>query len=119
MQTHEYFVLKRYKPPYSQDEYDNELNAFHFISNQSIERQSLESFIGFYGSYVHDRMCNIVLEYANEGTLEDMFQKTPPPETVPQRLQILTSLFGLVNALKILHATQMRSPDNTVYTYLG
>ena len=112
-------MLKTYELPFSEVEYYNELNTFHFISNKSIEREASEAFIGFYGSYVHDRTCYVVLEYADQGTLEDMFQRLPPPESVQQTIHLWRSLFGLVNALKTLHTTQARSPDNKLYTYSG
>ena len=117
--NHEYFVLKRYEPSYSDDAYRNELKTFHFISNQSMEREASETFIGFYGSYVHNRICYVVLEYADHGTLEDMFQELAPPKTVQQITCMWRSLFGLVTALKTLHMTTARSPDNQLYTYAG
>ena len=112
-------MLKRYELQSSQDDYDTELETFRFLSNRSIKRESQDIFIGFYGSFLHGRFCNVILEHADEGTLEDMFKKSDPPKTRSEQVHLWKSVFGLVKALKILHSTELNSPDNTTYTYTG
>jgi len=59
--------------------------------------------IGFYGSYRHGNAFHIILEYANEGTLEDFLQKVTPP-TNPHDIYVLwRNMLQLLCALTVLH----------------
>ena len=59
--------------------------------------------IGFYGSYRHGESCNLILEYANEGTLEDYLQKCSPPTAGPDIYKFWSGLLGLIKALEAIH----------------
>jgi hypothetical protein len=59
--------------------------------------------IGFYGSYRHGESCNLILEYANEGTLEDYLHKYVPPTAGPDIYQFWKGLLGLIKALEAIH----------------
>lgn len=59
--------------------------------------------IGFYGSYKHGKTWNIILEYANEKTLEDYFTKDRTPRTGPGIYDFWESLLSLNRALEGMH----------------
>lgn len=65
-----------------------------------------KSIIGFHGSYVQDGSYNILLEYADRGTLEDYLQKTPPPTTGEDIIKFWSALFKVIQALHLIHNVQ-------------
>ena len=93
------FILKTYQ---GQNEaakyYKNEVDAF-----RKIRRMSDASIISFYGSYIHGSKYNIILEYADKGTLEEYFRETSPPSKGEDIINFWNSLFKIIQALKIIH----------------
>lgn len=69
------FVLKTYLGREAEKYYKSETEAFKKLKHQ-VDASDL---IGFYGSYRQGNSYNIILEYANEGTLEDYFRNMEPP----------------------------------------
>ncbi len=65
-----------------------------------------KSIIGFYGSYVQDGSYNVLLEYADRGTLEDYLQSTPPPTTGEDIFKFWSALFNIIQALHLIHNVQ-------------
>ena len=59
--------------------------------------------IGFYGSYKHGESWNIILEYANEKTLEDCFSKHTMPRTGLRIYEFWEGLLSLNRALERIH----------------
>ncbi len=87
-------MLKRYM---SKIEYRQE------VKNFSNSKHS-ESIIKFHGSYSHGNDYNILLEYADKGSLEDYFQKQTPPSRGGDIIKFWDSLFRLIKALKAIHS---------------
>ncbi|XTI93229.1 kinase-like protein [Cenococcum geophilum] len=94
------FVLKIFKPNDLEDSYRKEVQAFVALRTNTARNPSM---IGFYGSYRHGESCNLILEYANEGTLEDYLQKCSPPTTGPDIYKFWSGLLGLIKALEAIH----------------
>jgi serine/threonine protein kinase len=61
------------------------------------------SIIGFYGSYAHGQTFNVILEYANEGTLEDYFANVPPPSTSRDIYTFWKGILPVLRGLEQLH----------------
>lgn len=71
--------------------------------NKTIKDDKDDCIIRFYGSYKHGTTFHIILEYANEGTLEDFFQKGAPP-TNPHNIYVFwRNILQLLCALITLH----------------
>jgi serine/threonine protein kinase len=87
-------MVKRY---IKKDEYRQE------VKNFSSSRHS-ESIIRFHGSYIHGDSYNILLEFADKGSLEEYFQKQTPPSRGRDIIKFWDSLFQLIKALKTIHS---------------
>lgn len=59
--------------------------------------------IGYYGSFMQENRFNIILEYADQGTLEQYFKKVPPPTTPEDIIQFWEGMFMLLEALMRIH----------------
>ena len=99
------FVLKQY---HCGDEakvyYENERSAFRNLNSYTSGRDE-PSIIRCHGGYVQGKFHNILLEYANLGTLEDYFRRQPP-QTPEEILDLWTKLLDLITALKRIHALE-------------
>lgn len=87
-------MLKRYV---SKDEYRQE------VKNFSNSKHS-ESIMRFHGSYTHGSDYNILLEFADKGSLEEYFQNQTPPSRGGDIIKFWDSLFQLIKALKAIHS---------------
>jgi len=73
------------------------------VKNFSTSRHS-ESIIRFHGSYIHGDSYNILLEYADKGSLEEYFQKQTPPSRGRDIIKFWDGLFQLIKALIAIHS---------------
>jgi serine/threonine protein kinase len=73
------------------------------IKNFSSSKHS-ESIIKFHGSYTHGNDFNILLEYADKGTLEEYFQRQTPPNRSGDIIKFWDGLFQLIKAVKTIHS---------------
>jgi len=64
--------------------------------------------IGFCGSFTQGDTFNVLLEYANGGTLEDFLQKHEPPTNAEDIYKFWSAIFNLTKAIESIHAV---SPD--------
>lgn len=80
--------------------YQAELDAFLHLRH--VEKPE-SSMIGFYGSYLHGSTFNIILEYANGGTLEDYFRNIPPPVDGKDIFHVWSGLLQVWKALWTVH----------------
>jgi hypothetical protein len=93
-------VLKTYHTSDAARYYKSEVDAFRrLMSNRARE----SNMIGFYGSYVLDGTYNILLEYANKGTLEQYFMSTDPPSTGEDIIAFWRGIFNVIRALVKIH----------------
>jgi len=69
------------------------------------------SIIGLHGSFVQNDTYNLVLEYANKGTLEDYFRTTAPPYSGDDVIKFWRGLFSVLYALKVIHEAPYGDPD--------
>ena len=96
------YVLKVYNSQGTEKQRKNEVEGF--VNVRSAMTGNYEpSIIGFYGSYKHGETQNVILEYANEGTLEDYFKQHPTPCTGPEIYSFWRSLLSLNRALDGIH----------------
>ncbi len=68
------FVLKMYFTDNAKRYYHNEIMAFYRL-------RSTPNIIDFYGSYIHGDSFNVLLEFADKGSLERYFKKEPELKT--------------------------------------
>jgi serine/threonine protein kinase len=65
-----------------------------------------DSIIKYYGSYTHGNEFNILLEYADKGTLEEYFQTESPPSRGGDIIKFWENLFQLIKGLKAIHSVR-------------
>jgi len=68
--------------------------------------------IGYHGSYVPSGVYNIILEYADGGDLEQMFQKLPQLVNGYDVLEFWNGLLDVISALVAVHDLLIREDDN-------
>lgn len=96
------YVLKTYNTKDADKYYANEVDAFMKLSKKGVD----ENLIKLLGSYKQGDTYNILLEYADRGTLEDFFQTTPPPSLGEEIIVFWSRLFNVIKALQRIHATE-------------
>ncbi|RFU24317.1 hypothetical protein B7463_g12025, partial [Scytalidium lignicola] len=105
------FTLKRYPSKESRAQYEEEVNGFRSVRN-------VDSIIKFYGSFSHGDECNILLEYADRGSLEEYFKNEQPPSRAIDIIKFWASLFQLIKGLKAIHSVREGhldvNPDSVV-----
>ncbi|KAF2191005.1 hypothetical protein K469DRAFT_746459 [Zopfia rhizophila CBS 207.26] len=94
------FVLKTYSTEDAKKYYSNEVNAFKRLMHRNkVER----NMITFYGSFRQGRTYNILLEYANKGTLVDFFEETRPPIKEADITKFWSNLLEIIKPLQRIH----------------
>jgi serine/threonine protein kinase len=97
------FVLKEYFTSNAKQIYKAEVNAFRRLGPAS-------SIIAFRGSFIRGDSFNVLLEYADKGSLEDYFRTVQPPADGEQIIQFWEALSEIVGALMKIHGVK---PDDT------
>lgn len=90
-------MLKRYPTKEGEADYTKEVNGFRSVKHA-------DSIIKFYGSYIHGSDRNVLLEYADRGSLEYFFRKETPPSHGGEIIKFWEGLFSLINGLKAIHS---------------
>ncbi|CAG8949741.1 hypothetical protein HYFRA_00004061 [Hymenoscyphus fraxineus] len=91
------FVLRTYFRTSGDNLYKQELNVFRSFKNA-------DGIIRFYGSYIQGDSMNIILEYADRGSLEDYLRAETPPSRGMDIIRFWDSMFQLIEALKTVHS---------------
>jgi hypothetical protein len=63
--------------------------------------------INFFGSFVHGSYYNLLLEYADQGNLEEYFHGVRAPSKVEDITSFWTELFRLIESLVGIHNVQI------------
>ncbi|TVY33614.1 Serine/threonine-protein kinase [Lachnellula subtilissima] len=93
------FVLKQFSTKDAERYYQTEVAAFGKLRcNPNI--------IGFYGNFTRGDSYNILLEYADEGTLESYFEKQAPPRDGEEVIKFWERLFKIIDALRGVHEVE-------------
>ncbi len=79
--------------------YNQKINGFRSV------RQA-DSIIKFYGSYIHGDNYNILLEFADKGSLEEYFRRESPPSRGGDIIKFWEGLFQLIKGLKAIHSAR-------------
>ncbi|KAF4628548.1 hypothetical protein G7Y89_g9603 [Cudoniella acicularis] len=98
------FVLKTYFTSDAKVYYDNEVTAFRRLgSNPNI--------IGFCGSFIRGKTFNVLLEYADKGTLEQFFKREKVPTDGGEVIQFWERMFKVIDALECIHEVVPSLPN--------
>lgn len=93
------FVLKRYRTKDADKYFFNEVGAFRKLRNAGRH----PNIIGFHGCFIHNGTYNVILEFADQGTLEEYFARTAPPTSGEDIIAFWRGIFGIIGALLSIH----------------
>ena len=96
------FVMKTYREAEAENNYKTERNAhmkLRWNGNPS------PHIIACYGGFVHGNSYNLILEYADGGTLESFMRKTKPPSTIKDVLFFWDRLSDITHGIMCIHQT--------------
>lgn len=96
------FIIKTYDwhNLLSADAYRNELNAFQTLG---LNEEAFRHIVKFYGSFTQEESRNVILEYADQGTLEDYYQRIKNPMEEHDTTDFWEHFFNLARGLAQIH----------------
>jgi serine/threonine protein kinase len=94
-------VFKEYQFQDSQKPWEKEVNIFNLVNN------TCENLVRQLGSFSQNDKFVIVLEYANGGTLLDIFQANHLPRNLTRMKEFWRNLMRLLFALDKLHSLRI------------
>ncbi|KAL9620221.1 MAG: hypothetical protein Q9160_005230 [Pyrenula sp. 1 TL-2023] len=94
------YVVKSYHRPDAETYFKAEVDAFRKLNEAA---RPAPNVVGFYGAFMQNGSFNIILQYANIGTLEDYFAAARPPKLGEDILNLWRNLFKLNDALIDIH----------------
>ncbi len=97
------YVIKSYRTPDAEIYYNTELSA---LKKLRYDEQPAPNIIEFYANFQYGGTYNIVLEYADLGTLEDYMQETPPPFSASHQMLFWRNLLDLGYGLLTIHGKE-------------
>jgi serine/threonine protein kinase len=100
------FVLKTYTTPSAPKDYETEKKAYQKLAERDVDKRYI---VNFYGNFTHGGTHNIIMERADEGSLEDYFQKHTPPSESEHIRQFWENLFHILIALQSIHHVEQTS----------
>lgn len=97
----------------SEQFYEKEQRNFYLLLDQ-VSRDRYPGLIGFYGSFRHGNSINMLLEYANGGTLEEYFREYPPPSRGVEIIDFWEGLSEVVKGLHTIHFVEQEYGEEKV-----
>jgi hypothetical protein len=101
------FALKTYKNPDAESYYEKEVEAFRLLRPRLGSEDP--NIIHFYGSYTQNGTYNVILDFADQGNLEQYFQDVLPPTSGRDIVNFWDSLCGVLKALVHIHAVDVQN----------
>lgn len=96
------FALKTYRTLDAAKYFENERSAFIQLRYGGKPHPNI---IGYYGSFVRDGTSNLVLEYADRGTLDNYMDQTAEPKNISDITIFWERLFAVLGGLVQIHGT--------------
>lgn len=96
-------MIKTYRGSTGKRKFEDEVQGYLKVKKGG---QPVESITRFYGTYAYQDEYNLILEYADLGTLDDFMQAVDPPQRATDILLIWSRLFELAQALQRVHLAQ-------------
>jgi serine/threonine protein kinase len=96
------FVLKTYREAEAEKSYKAERKAHMSLR---LNGKPSPHIIACYGGFIHGNSYNLILEYADGGTLETFMRKTKPPSTIEDVLFFWDRLSDITHGIMCIHQT--------------
>lgn len=94
------FVLKTYRNAEAEENYKVERDAY--IKLRWTGKPS-PHIIAYYGGFVHGDSYNIILEYADQGTLENFMRRTKPPSVTEDIVLFWDRFLRITHGIMTIH----------------
>lgn len=104
--TPERAVVKRYKQE-DREAYDDERKAYEALCGK-LEHPNV---LRYLGSFRCGQTFSILLEFAEEGTMDDLFQRNVTPHTYDEFRAFWKSIIRLVEGVEMVHTTSVVHQD--------
>ncbi|CAG8948909.1 hypothetical protein HYFRA_00002035 [Hymenoscyphus fraxineus] len=101
------FVLKEYDCADSQMYYEKETKAFETIGSDA-------HIVRYFGSFKRGNSLNVLLEYADKGTLDEFFEKQHHPTSGLKIIRFWEEMFKITRALAKLHGATVHAANHDV-----
>ena len=82
-------------------QHSTEVSAYRLLLQQE---DLADHIVQFYGSFIYKGEFNILLEYADGGTLEHLYKNVRPPESGEELMNFWTSFTKIIRPLVRIHA---------------
>ncbi|KAL8859794.1 MAG: hypothetical protein Q9178_003626 [Gyalolechia marmorata] len=102
------FALKTYRTPEAKKYFENERDAFVQLRYGGKPPANI---IEYYGSFAREGNYNIILEYADRGTLDDYMKNTPEPKSIREITTFWTNFLPVIRGLVQIHGTEKQASD--------
>lgn len=96
------FVLKTYTGNNAEQFYNREVRAYCAFQKPKVSASN-PGMIRFYGSFKQQGRFNVLLEFADVGTLEHYFKTISRPKTGEDIINFWAQMFELIGAVKCIH----------------
>ena len=97
------FVIKSYQTNEAQECYETVCDGFRKLRHDSKPPANI---IAFYGNFMLGTSRNILLEYADRGTLQDYIMNVQPPEQQEQIREFWHNVLALFDGLAMIHGKE-------------
>lgn len=102
------FVLKTYRTPEAEKYFEVERSAFKRLR---YGQRSPGNIIEYYSSFVSNGTYNIILEYADRGTLYEYLKNTDGPTGIGDIMTFWKNFLRIFHGLSHIHNTKGPSPN--------
>ncbi|KAK0673583.1 hypothetical protein QBC41DRAFT_311103 [Cercophora samala] len=87
----------------AEETFTNELNVYGALCNRPERAKFQDHFLKYYGSFRQGSWGYLLLEYADEGSLEQFYTKNNTPHDSSEMHDLWVAMFSLLDGLSILH----------------
>ena len=94
--------MKTYQSSGAEKYYSTEVDGFERLGANS---DIISGIVGYYGGFRHNDTYNIILEWADRGTLEDYMRTNVPPSSGKDIIDFWETIFNTVYGLNKIHHT--------------
>ncbi|RAO66918.1 uncharacterized protein BHQ10_002930 [Talaromyces amestolkiae] len=101
-------VIKEYPKSEIGHSFKNELKAYLSFQYPGNEDYVSKYFLKYHGSFKQKDKAFIILEFADEGSLLELYKSNRVPRTREELLGLFENLSGLLRGLRLLHAQDLR-----------
>lgn len=102
------FALKTYRTPEAAEYFENERDAFRRLRSSD---EPPANIIEYYGIFVRGGTYNLILQFADQGTLEDYIANHPEPQSISDITTFSGRLLDVMRGPGQIHGTKAPAWD--------